>query len=123
LKQAEHDDIDRVFTLFYSNRQEKDAAFDTEMEQLKLKHFTYITTLSQETTPCNEPNRERGYICEPMLEKYLARDTVKENWYYLVGAPAFIEAMEKALVSMGISKERFVIDPFTGLLSANQAGK
>ena len=109
-----------MFSLFYSNRQEKDAAFDTEMKQLKLKHCTYVTTLTQETASGGEPNEERGYIDEAMLRKYLSNEAITLSWYYLVGAPVFIEAMERVLTGMGVAKERCVNDPFTGLTSANQ---
>lgn len=113
LKQAEHEGSERVFTVFYSNRFEKDAAFHEELKNLQLAHFTYVSTLSQETTPCSDGNEERGYICEAMLRKYVP--DMEGVWYYLVGAPAFIEAMEKMLSDMGVAKERQVCDPFTGM--------
>lgn len=113
LKQAEHEGNARQFTLLYSNRFGKDAAFHEELKNLKLPNLRYVTTLSQETAPCAETNEERGYICEEMLRKYVP--DVKGVWYYLVGAPAFIEAMEKMLTDMGVAKERQVSDPFTGL--------
>lgn len=116
LKQAEHDGSDRQFTLLYSNRFGKDAAFHEELKNLKLKNFRYVTTLSQETTPCAETNEERGYICEEMVRKYVP--DVNNAWFYLVGAPAFIEAMEKMLGDMGVAKERQVCDPFTGMAQA-----
>ncbi len=118
LKQAEHEGNEREFTLFYSNRFEKDAAFHEELKNLKLQHFRYVPTLSQETAPCTAPNEERGYICEAMLRKYLP--DVKNVWFYLVGAPVFIEAMEKMLSEMGVAKERQVCDPFAGMVQANK---
>ena len=42
---------------------------------------------------------------------------------YLVGAPAFIEAMEKMLSDMGVAAERQVCDPFTGMATATQMKK
>lgn len=118
LKQAEHDGSARAFTLFYSNRFEKDAAFHEELKAIKLPNYRYIATLSQETKPCAEANEERGYICETMLRKYLP--DVHGVWFYLVGAPAFIEAMEKMLSEMGVTKEHQVCDPFTGMATAKQ---
>lgn len=113
LKQAEHEGSERNFTLIYSNRFDKDAAFHKEMMELKLKNFRYVTTLSQETAPCSRENEERGYICEEMVRKYVSETT--DVWYYLVGAPAFIEAMEEMLAKMGVAKEKMVLDPFTGI--------
>ena len=113
LKQAEHEGIDREFILIYSNRFEKDAAFHDELSSLKLKNYRYVTTLSQETTPCTKENEERGYICEEMVRKYVS--DIQGVWYYLVGAPAFIETMEAMLEKMEVPKERQESDPFTGL--------
>ncbi len=116
LKQAEHDGDERSFTLLYANRFIKDASFHAELKNLSLKNLRYVTALSQETTPCVESNDERGYICEATVRKYVP--DVTEVWFYLVGAPAFIEAMEKMLSDMGVAKERQVCDPFTGLTGA-----
>lgn len=113
LKQAEHEGSERAFTVLYSNRFEKDAAFHEELKNIRLPHLKYVTTLSQETTPCSDGNEERGYICEAMVRKHVA--DVEQVWFYLVGAPAFIEAMEKMLSDMGVAKERQVCDPFTGM--------
>jgi ferredoxin-NADP reductase len=116
LKQAEHDKVERQFTAFYSNRFAKDSAFHEELKGLDLPNLRYVTTLSQEVLPCAEGNEERGYICETMVRKYVP--DVLGVWYYLVGAPAFIEAMEKMLSEMGVAKERQVCDPFAGLTGA-----
>lgn len=115
LLQAAYDKSDRCFTLFYSNRTTKDAAFHDELGSIPLPNCTYVYTFSQETASCAGKNEERGYICEDMLKKYLSLEEIEENWYYLVGAPAFIEAMEKMLGGMGIAPERIVNDPFTGM--------
>lgn len=120
LAQAAHDGLNRCFTLFYSNRMKKDAAFHTELKEVTLPQCTYIPTFSQETDSQSELNEERGYIDEVMLRKYVPVAELTENWYYLVGAPAFIEAMEKLLTSVGVAKERMVNDPFTGMESASQ---
>ncbi len=113
LKQAEHEGSKRPFTLFYSNRFQKDAAFHEELKDLKLERFRYVTVLSQSQEPCAETDEERGYICNPMLHKYV--DGPEKSLYYLVGSPSFIEAMEGMLEEMGVPKEQRKKDPFTGL--------
>jgi ferredoxin-NADP reductase len=118
LKQAEHEGSERTFTVLYSNRFEKDAAFHEELKHVKLANVRYVSTLSQETMPCTASDEERGYICERMVRKYVP--DVTAVWFYLVGAPGFIEAMEKMLSEMGVSKERQVCDPFAGLTTGNQ---
>lgn len=120
LKQAEHEGSERSFLCVYSNRYKKDAAFHTELGALQLPHYRYVSTFSQETLACADGNEERGYICEAMLKKYLPLEQIQESWYYLVGAPAFIAAMEGLLTGLGVAKERMVNDPFTGMTSASQ---
>jgi len=121
LKQSEHEGSDREFTLFYSNRFEKDAAFHEELKDLKLAHFHYVPTLSQETAPSKQENEERGYICEEMIKRHVA--DFSDSWFYLVGAPQFIEAMEKILAQMGVTKDRCVLDPFTGIVRPDDKEK
>ncbi|MDP2837853.1 MAG: FAD-dependent oxidoreductase [Candidatus Moranbacteria bacterium] len=116
LKQAAHEENERSFTVLYSNRFVKDATFHEELKNVKLKNFQYVTTLSQDTMPCSGGNEERGYICESMVRKYVS--DVQGVWFYIVGGPAFVEAMEKMLSDMGVTKERQVSDPFTGLTGA-----
>lgn len=113
LKQAEHDRSTRDFTLFYANRFAKDAAFDEEMKNLSLAHFRRISVLSQSEDPCASENDERGYLCEPMLGKYL--DDIAGCLYYIVGSPQFSDAMGRALADLGVAREQCRIDPFTGL--------
>ena len=113
LKQAEYDKNNRNFTLFYSNRFTKDAAFDEEMRNIKLPTFRYVTVLSKSTDPCASENDERGYIDEEMIRKYVS--DVANSLYYIVGAPQFSTAMEELLLKMGVSKDKFHLDPFTGL--------
>ncbi len=119
LKQAEHDGNTRQFIALYSNRFEKDAAFHEELKTLNVPNLRYVSTLSQETMPCAGGDEERGYICEAMVRKYVT--DITGVWFYLVGAPAFIEAMEKMLSDMGVAKERQVCDPFAGLTGAPKA--
>ena len=114
LKQAEHDGSARLFTILYSNRFEKDAAFHRELKHMSLATVRYVTTLSQETMPCSGGDEERGYICEAMVRKYVA--DITGVWFYLVGAPTFIEVMEKMLSDMGVAKEAMVCDPFAGMV-------
>lgn len=121
LKQAEHDGSERSFIALYSNRFQKDAAFHDGLKSLKLKHLRYVPTFSQETVPCSGLDEERGYICERMVRKYVA--DVQGVWFYLVGAPGFIEAMEKMLSDMGVAKERQVCDPFAGMVQDNRSSR
>lgn len=118
LKQAEHEKSNRDLTLFYSNRFLEDAAFDEEIRNVALEKFRLVTVLSKSTEPCAPGNDERGYICEPLLKKYLG-DSM-DCLYYIVGSPQFSNAIEKILIDLGVPKEQRHMDPFTGLRSVNQ---
>lgn len=120
LRQAEHNGAARELSVFYSNRHKNDASFDAELRAIKLSGLRYVATYSQEESAPTDANEERGYINEPMLLKYLGSEHLLENWYYLVGAPAFIEAMKAMLGGLGVPKERLVVDPFAGLSSAQK---
>jgi len=113
LKQAEHDGSKRSFTLLYSNRFAKDITFGEEINALDLERFRAITVLSKSTDACAPLNDERGYICQPMLEKYV--EDILGHLYYIVGSPEFSDAMEQMLIGLGIPKEQRHMDPFTGL--------
>jgi ferredoxin-NADP reductase len=105
-------------TLFYANRFIQDAAFDEEIRNMKLANFRLVTVLSRSEDPCAPENDERGYICEPLLKKYLG--DVTGRLFYVVGSPQFSSAIEKILIDLGVPKEQRHMDPFTGLRAADQ---
>lgn len=115
LKQAEYEGSEQQFMLFYANRFTKDAAFDEEMRNLKLRNFRYVTVLSKSEEPCAPENDERGHLNGAILEKYI--QDMPGCLYYLVGSPQFITAMEETLVALGVSQEQCKKDPFTGIVS------
>ncbi|OGI21931.1 MAG: hypothetical protein A2808_02155 [Candidatus Moranbacteria bacterium RIFCSPHIGHO2_01_FULL_55_24] len=117
LKQAEHEGDTRPFVLLYANRTLPDAPFAEELRSLKLGNFRYADVLSQESSPSQGEFDERGYITTEVLKRHV--DKIADSLYYIVGSPSFIEAMEKMLDSVGVTKEQRHKDPFTGLGSAN----
>ncbi|MBI2439038.1 MAG: FAD-dependent oxidoreductase [Candidatus Moranbacteria bacterium] len=115
LKQAESEQDNRSFTLFYANRFLKDAAFQEELQEISLPQFRLVAVLSKSPDVCAATNDERGYICGALVQKYVSE--IASAWYYLVGSPQFSEAMEKMLIELGVPKERCKKDPFTGIVS------
>jgi ferredoxin-NADP reductase len=103
----------RSYSLFYSNRYIKDAAFHAELLEWPLSQFTYVWTLSDEAEPPKGRNEERGYITADMIRKHLPE--WQSAHYYVIGAPGFATAMKTLLLDMGISEAEIKIDPFTGL--------
>ncbi|MDO8565897.1 MAG: FAD-dependent oxidoreductase [Candidatus Moranbacteria bacterium] len=119
LKQAEYEKSNRDLILFYSNRFLEDAAFDEEIRNIALEKFRLVTVLSKSKDACDLGNDERGYICEPLLKKYLGNN-IMNCLYYIVGSPQFSSAMEKILIDLGVPKEQRHMDPFTGLRAVDQ---
>jgi ferredoxin-NADP reductase len=105
----------RKFVLFSSNRFMKDIPFQDLLKTIKLPDFTYIFTLSAESAPAALVGEERGRISAEMIERYLPE--WREALYYVIGAPAFADAMKELLLGIGIASENIHIDPFAGLTS------
>jgi ferredoxin-NADP reductase len=114
LRQAECDELKRSFYLFYSNRHPQDASFASELQDFPTLDYHCIDTLTnQKAADRCEWQEERGYICESMLQKYST--DIENPMYYIVGSPAFANAMMTMLAGMGVDKESIKQDPFTGI--------
>jgi ferredoxin-NADP reductase len=120
LLQAAHDQVEnqkekKAYTLFFCNRFHQDAPYREELGQITELDLKIVDTFSKEDREHKYEHEERGYITRELLEKHLT--TPKECIYYLVGSPAFITAMEDILTELGLTKESWHTDPFTGLES------
>ena len=114
LRQAAHMQSKQPFQLFYSNRAPKDTAFAQELQSIAgLENYRCIDTMTNYQDVC-EWSEESGYICREMIEKYPMSQN-EHPYYFLVGAPLFIKAMEDMLHEMGVSDEHMKKDPFTGI--------
>lgn len=98
LKHEEHGGSTRPTALFYSNRTPEEAAFLHELENLKLKNYHFIPTMTNMSDSAEEWNGETGYITAEMVEKYI--DDVTAPMFYVVGPPGFVEGMISLLDSM-----------------------
>lgn len=113
LRQAAHEGDAREFFLFYSNRLPEDASFAAELQDIPELHYRCIDTLTEcDPTQCVW-QEESGYIGEGMLSKYLS--DLHAPLYYVVGSPAFAQAMKEALNRVGVPSDRIKQDPFTGI--------
>lgn len=115
LKEAEARGSQQHFILFNANRAKKDAPFCEELGNLKLPHLQEICVLSKPSDMPETRTEEPGLITRELIEKYV--DKIPDSVYYIVGSPQFIEAMEGILLSLGVTKEQWKVDPFTGLVS------
>lgn len=103
----------RKYVLFYSNRTVGDAPFHEELLATDLPGFIYVWTLTQTEAPPSAEGEERGYIGSDMIRKYLPE--WEKSLYYVIGAPAFSDAMKTVLTDMSVSGESVHMDPFSGL--------
>jgi ferredoxin-NADP reductase len=114
LRQAQHDELKRPFYLFYSNRHPEDASFANELQSFPGLDYRCVDTLTnREVADRCEWQEERGYICDTMLQKYIAN--IQHPMYYIVGSPTFANAMIGILSTLNVEKESIKQDPFTGI--------
>ncbi|MEX0917259.1 MAG: FAD-dependent oxidoreductase [Candidatus Paceibacterota bacterium] len=100
--------------LFYSNREEGDIAFRSELEELQKesKHLRIIYTLTKENELPEDWKGEKGYINGKMIEKYV--DLLLFPRFYVAGPPVMVEAMDELLQRMGIEEESIHLRRFPG---------
>lgn len=112
--QATHDKLPYQFFLFYSNRHLKDTAFLPELRKLekKNKKLSLIPTMTDYKKINRVWKGEIGHINRQMLEKYIP--DLKSPVYYLSGPPHFVEAMQKLLKKIGVTKKAIRLDEFSG---------
>ncbi|MBI4085258.1 MAG: FAD-dependent oxidoreductase [Candidatus Liptonbacteria bacterium] len=113
--------------LFYSNRQQKDAAFFKELEELESKNDNYKFISTMTDIPAGEdlltgsPSQvsgveiwegERGYINAEMLKKHLGG--LVGPIYYSAGPQAMVAAMRKTLNDAGVDDDYIRTEEFSG---------
>jgi predicted ferric reductase len=92
---------DREVTLFYANNDLEGAAFHEELVELEKDLNCKIVHVLESPPP--EPNMEKGYVTQELLEKHLPSDF--ENYKFLLcGPPAMTEAVKDSLDQMGVPK-------------------
>jgi len=99
--------------LFYSNRNEERIVFRDELDELskQLSNLEVVHTLT-DLEDGAKWDGERGYIDEQMLGRYI--DDLDGCSFYLVGPPAFNQAMVEVLGGVGVEGESIIGEDFTG---------
>jgi len=111
LVQSVCDKSERPLKLFYSNLNPNTAPYWEEMENLDLKNYACVNTMSHmDDAPELAWEKETGFICADMLTRHEAVDPRMK--YYVVGTKGFIEAMKGVIEECGISKDKVVVDNF-----------
>jgi ferredoxin-NADP reductase len=97
--------------LFYGCRTPEDIAFRKEFEDLAQinKNLKLVLTVNQ---PTPDWKGATGTINADMIRQQLP--DYQENMFYTCGPPPMVEAMEKLVESLGISKEKLKREYFSG---------
>jgi ferredoxin-NADP reductase len=110
-KNATDKGLKSKIALFYGCRTENDIAFRAELEELakKNKNLNLICIINQ---PSEEWKGATGNINAEMVKQLLP--DYQENMFFTCGPPPMIEAMEKLVVSLGLTKEKLKRELFSG---------
>ncbi len=89
--------------LIFANKTRGDIIYKDQFEKLLGKNF--INILSHEDVD----GYEHGFVTAELIKKYAGADT---KYYYLCGPPPMMGAVEKQLVSLGVSADNLVKEGF-----------
>ena len=113
LRQLRHERDRRPGILVYGNRTEDQIVCGSELDQLAAEHGTRIVHVLSE--PPEDWDGRSGMVTADLVRDVFD-DPDQTNWLYLLcGPPAMMEAVEAALISLGVSagnirSERFRYD-------------
>ena len=110
-KNATDKDLNSKITLFYGCRTPEDLAFRKEFEDLaqKNKNLKLVLVVNQPTPAWKGAT---GIINADLIKQQLP--DYKENMYYTCGPPPMVEAMEKLVENLGLSREKLKREYFSG---------
>ena len=110
-KNASDRSLNSKITLFYGCRTPEDIAFRKEFEDLaqKNKNLKLVFTVNQ---PTSDWKGETGTINVDMIKQQLP--DYQEYMFYTCGPPPMVEAMQKLIENLGLSKEKLKFEYFSG---------
>lgn len=102
--------LSHKLTLIYSNRDSSSAAYLDELETLTriLPNFKLILTMTDDS---NWPQEKRR-IDAQFIKDYIKE--LNEPLYLVVGPPAMVDGIQRALLEAGVGPENINIENFTG---------
>lgn len=113
-RHAANERLARPIWLFYSNRRPEDAPFLDELMALERRNPNYrcVATMTDMEKSARPWRGERGFIDEPMLQRYLGN--LSTAVYYIAGPPAMVDAMQQMLAAAGVGVDAVRTDEFYG---------
>ena len=95
--------------LFYGNMNREDIAFRDELENIKLPDYRLVHVLSDTT---GMENAYQGFITTDIILKETPENG--NATYMISGPPVMVEAIKKALNTIGVAEDRIRTDMFLG---------
>ncbi len=110
-KNATDKGLSSKITLFYGCRTPEDIVFREEFEDLaqKNKNLKLVLIVNQ---PTPDWKGAAGIINADLIKQQLP--DYQKNMYYTCGPPPMVEAMEKLVESLGLSREKLKREYFSG---------
>ncbi|MDP3785328.1 MAG: FAD-dependent oxidoreductase [bacterium] len=114
IKYATEQKLPHNITLIYSNRNPESAAFlkDLERWQRENKNFKLLATM----TELKNPGESWGGLTDKVDANFLKTQlqNFTETIFYVVGPPAMVSGVTKALEEVGVSRDDVRFEEFTG---------
>lgn len=117
LRYIKEEDLPYKITLIYSNRNQSSTAFLDEISNVKLNNLPkagQISNFKLILIMTDDPNwqGERRKVDAKFIKEYFPN--VNANFYYVVGPPAMVDAVQRSLLEAGVNIENIKIENFTG---------
>jgi ferredoxin-NADP reductase len=114
LRQAARDPLSRSLALVYSNRRPEDAAFLAELQQLERdkRSFRLLATMTDMARSTASWSGETRRVDGALVAS--AAEGMTSPIHYLVGPPAMVEGVRKALAQAGIDDDDVRSEEFYG---------
>lgn len=102
--------LDYKITLIYSNKAASSTAYLEELKtfESRIPDLKLVLVMTDDNSWTGEKRR----VDANLLKEYFPQPNM--NSYMVVGPPAMVEAVEKALLEAGVSEENIKIENFTG---------
>jgi ferredoxin-NADP reductase/nitrite reductase/ring-hydroxylating ferredoxin subunit len=105
-------------TMFDSNRNVENTLFKEEFDDCLKRNnnlkIVYTITEEEQSKNAEEWKGERGLINKAMLTRYLGKNELDNSIFYICGPPGMLNAMQKMLDDLHVSKQRIKTEVFTG---------
>lgn len=102
--------LDYKITLIYSNKAASSTAYLEELKtfESRIPDLKLILVMTDDNSWTGEKRR----VDANLLKEYFPQPNI--NTYMVVGPPLMVEALEKALLEIGVSEANIKIENFTG---------